>query len=126
MTKKLYDDMKDVAAATEENGNLITATLLELREALGYNRLGVRVLGYIADGLDSEGLGYFPVWVLNGDENSAPRAGDMVRVFKKGTAVGDVITAVLEPTNKGDERLRETAGGDAADTLKRVRELVAE
>lgn len=121
-----YKNMKEVAAATEENGNLITATLLELREALEYNRLGVRVLGYIADGLDGEGLGYFPEWVLDGAANEAPRSGHVVRVFKKGTAVGDAITAVLAPTNKGDELLRESAGGEAAETLKRVRELVAE
>ncbi|QNE22421.1 hypothetical protein F1D05_36640 [Kribbella qitaiheensis] len=126
MARKTYADMKAVAKATEENGNLITATLLELREALGYNRLGVRVLGYIADGLDGEGLGYFPQWVLDSDSNEAPRSENVIRVFKKGTAVGNAISAVLEPTNKGDELLRESAGGDAAETLKRVRELVAE
>lgn len=124
MTK--YSDMKDVATAVEENGNLLTVTLLELRTALGYNRLGVRVLGFIADGLDGEGLGYFPEWVLDGDQNGAPRAGDVVRVFKKSTSVGEVISAVLEPTNRGDERLREVAGGEGAETLKRIRELLAE
>lgn len=121
-----YNNMKDVAAAVSENGNLMRATLGDLREALGYTRLGVRVLGYIADGLDGEGLGYFPQWVLDGEINQAPRYGDVVRVFKKGTAVGDVIMAVLEPTNAGDERLREYAGSDAAETLKRLRALLVD
>src|SRR6266508_2326627 len=96
-SRKTYGSMKDVATAVDENGGLITASLLELREALGRDRLGVRVLRDIAGGLEGEGLGYFPEWVLAGDENDAPRAGHILRVFKKGAAVGEVIMAVLDP-----------------------------
>lgn len=71
MAKK-YKNMKDVAAAVEENGNLTTASLLELREALDFKRLGVGVLSTIERELDSEGLGYFPEWVLDGDQNTSP------------------------------------------------------
>jgi hypothetical protein len=120
-----YMNMKDVAAATEENGDLLALTLLNLRMALGYERLGVRVLGSIASSLEGEGLGYFPEWVLDGEANTAPRAGDVVRVFKKGSPVGKVISAVLEPSNVGDNLLRENLGGDSAATLGKIRELLS-
>lgn len=123
-TKK-YDSMKDVAQATEENGDLLPVSLLDLRQALDYDRLGVRVLRWIADGLDGEGLGYFPQWVLDGEQNETPRAHDIVRVYRKGTPLGKVIDAVLNPTNRGDEMLRQSGGGDAASTLDRIRELLA-
>lgn len=39
--------------------------------------------------------------------------------------MGDIVSAVLDPTNRGDERLREGAGGEAAETLKQIRELLS-
>ncbi|MFF0909731.1 hypothetical protein ACFWZW_03460 [Microbacterium enclense] len=121
MTK--YNSMKDVASAVDENGDLLPVSLGELREALGYNRLGVRVLNEIAAKLAGEGLGFFPLDVLS-EQNDAPRYGDVVRVFKKGTALGQVVTSVLEPTVAGDERLKEIAGSDAANILKEIRALL--
>ncbi|HEY9438822.1 MAG TPA: hypothetical protein VIS29_09240 [Streptomyces sp.] len=49
----------------------MTVTLGELREVLGYNRLGVRVLGEIARSLQDEKLGYLPIWAL--EDNDVPR-----------------------------------------------------
>lgn len=123
-TTKKYANMQDVAQAAEENGDLLAVSLLDLRQALGYDRLGVRVLRWIADGLDGEGLGFFPQWVLDGEVNNAPRAHDVVRVYRKGTPLGKVIDAVLDPTNRGDELLRQSGSGDAASTLERIRELL--
>lgn len=120
-----FGSMQDVAAAVEESGDLLPVSLGELREALGYNRLGIRVLNEIAEKLAGEGLGYFPLDVLS-DRNDAPRYGDVVRVFKKGTALGQVVTSILEPTIPGDERLKEIAGSDAANILKSIRALLAQ
>ncbi len=120
-----YTGMSEVGDAVDENGGLLAVSLGELREALGYNRLGVRVLGQIATSLAGEGLGYFPEWVLT-DQNPAPRYGDVVRVFRKGTGVAEVVTAVLEPTDRGDERLKEIAGADAVEILNKIRLLLAE
>lgn len=104
---------------------VLAVSLGELREALGHNRLGVRALEQIATSLAGEGLGYFPEWVLT-DQNQAPRYGDVVRVFRKGTGLGEVVTAVLEPTDRGDERLKEIADGDAVEILSMIRLLLAE
>lgn len=121
-----YKSMKDVAAATKENGHLMPVTLGDLREALGYNRLGVRVLGEIAQKLSSDGLGYFPSSVL--DDNEVPRFDHEVRVFTKRSPLGELVQAVLDPTNKGDERLRESAASDAStavSALSDIRKILA-
>jgi len=120
MTK--YKDMKDVAAAVKENGDLSPVSLGALREALGYNRLGVRVLAEIGSALADEGLGYFPAWVL--ENNEVPRYGDVVRVYSKNSPVGTLIDAVQEPTEPGDERLREVARGESAEKLERIRQIL--
>jgi len=114
-----YSSMKDVAAAVSENGNLMTATLGELREALGYNRLGVRVLGEIARSLQDEKLGYFPTWAL--EDNDVPRYGDVIRIYRIDSAVGRTIEAVLKPSPSGDELLLDSAGSEAVEKLRRIR-----
>lgn len=114
--------MQTLVERVETEDNLTVATLGELREALGYGRLGVGVLVQISKALYGVGLGYYPTWVL--DDNPVPRQGDAVRVFRKGTPVGDVIEAVLHPTIAGDQRLRSGTGGQAAEVLDRIRAMV--
>lgn len=117
-----YASIADVRSAADENGGLLKVNLGQLREALDFKRLGVRVLSQIADALDDRGLGYFPEWVL--DANETPRYGDEVRVFVKKSPIGELVSAVLNPTDDGDERLTETAGSSAATTLSEIRQLL--
>jgi hypothetical protein len=54
---------------------------------------------------------------------------ELVRLFKYGTPVGELITAVLTPGQQNDTKLREqySAGGpDYASIVRQIREIVAE
>ena len=117
-----YANMEEIVEAVEADANLTIVRLGELREALGYSRLGSNVLREIADELKKANLGYFPQWRL--DENDQPRQHDEVRVYKTRSALGDLIDAVLEPSAKNDERLR-AAGGNDAEILSQIRKLLA-
>jgi hypothetical protein len=120
-----YSGMKDVADATRENGDLMEVTLGDLREALGYGRLGVRVLLEIGRELNEVGLGYFPADVLHA--NGIPRYGDTLRVYTRSSPLAALVEAVTDPTDTGDEKLREAAssgGSTALATLTRIRELL--
>lgn len=119
-----YNDIQAVKAQVQASGHLWRFNLGELRESIGYDRLGVRVLQEIAKALGGEGLGYFPREVL--DDNSWPRHDTEIRVYKKGSAVGETIDAVLLPSNAGDELLRDSAGSEANETLTRIRTLVCD
>ena len=120
-----YKSMKDVAEAAKENGDLMPVTLGDLRESLGYNRLGVRVLAEISQKLANAGLGYFPRAVL--DDNEVPRFDHALRVFTKRSSLGELVQAVLDPTDSGDERLREAATSGASSAvaaLDQIREIL--
>lgn len=101
------------------NNDLMTCTMLELREAFGAGKLGVHVRKGISDALHSAGLGHVP-------EELPTYQHEPVRVYRLGSPVAELITAVLRPSDAGDARLREAAGGDDARILQQIRQLVCD
>ena len=116
--------MKEIVARVEANGGLAKVTLGELRDEVGADRLGKWVLRQIVQGLEGNGLGYYPSEILDPEWNDRPRQHEEVRVFKKGTAIAEVVEAVEEPSERGDSRLIELAASDASETLDKIRSLV--
>lgn len=115
-------NFKALADEVRDNNDVMAIDLGKLRSTLGYDRLGKTVLRTIANELESVGLGYFPLAIL--DENEYPRQNDTLRVFRRGSAMAEIVQAVLKPTMKGDERLREASAGDTGEVLKQIRLLV--
>jgi len=112
----------DIKAAVENNGNVLTVTMEQLRDAYGAAKLGVHVRDAISSTLAGLGLGHVPV-VLPTYQH------ELVRLYKKGTPVGDLIETVLTPGGQNDARLSEKFSGDGIDyaaIVQKVRELVAE
>lgn len=121
-----FDSPEELAKQVAVEG-LAVVTLLQLREMLGYKKLGPRVLMDVAQGLRAEGLGYFPQYVL--DDNPGSRQWDEVRVYAKNSPVGKLVDAVLEPSAKNDTYLIEASSGSdaqAAAILDQVRTLLGE
>lgn len=110
---------EELANFVESNGNLFPCKMERLREIHGAGRLGVNVVAGIQGKLAQHGLGHIPVELPTYQH-------EYVRIYKRGTPVGTIVEAVLEPTETGDERLREAAGADAAERLQRIRELVCD
>lgn len=100
---------------------IVVVTLGELRDSLGYGRLGRYVLDEIASKLEGEGLGYFPLDAL--DDNAEPRGGQEVRLYRRGKGIGKVIQAVTNPTEGGDRVLCQNIG-EASETIEKIRSLV--
>ncbi|WP_199881467.1 hypothetical protein [Streptomyces sp. CB03911] len=79
-------------------GGLLRVTLGDLREELGYRRLGKYVLDEVAETLTAEGLGWFPAWRLSPRENSEPRKEHELWVFlRDGGLRSQVIDAIQAP-----------------------------
>lgn len=79
-------------------GGLVRTTLGELREELGYARLGCHVLAELAESLALEGLGWFPAWRLSPDGNRQPHRGQELWVFvRDGGLRSQVIGVIQEP-----------------------------
>ena len=113
---------EEIKKAVEDNGNVKTFTMGQLRDAQGVDRLGVNVLTAISSKLAGMGLGHVPEELPGYQDN-------LVRVFKRGTPVGDVITTVLTPGSQNDSKLVDGFGRDGMDyaaIVQQIRELVAE
>jgi hypothetical protein len=90
----------DIKTDVEKNGNVLTVTMEQLRDAYGAGKLGIHVRDKISSTLAGLGLGHVPV-VLPTCQH------ELVRLYKKGTPVGDLIETVLTPGGQNDARLRE-------------------
>lgn len=114
-----WDELK---ADVERNNNVLTVTMESLRNAVGADRLGVNVIGQIRAALAGMGLGHVP-------QELPPYQHQQVRLYKKGTDVGDLIDTVLTTGQQNDQRLADrfaNQGQDYADIVQRIRELVSE
>lgn len=114
-----WDEIKE---RVEEQGNVRTVTMEELREAYGASRLGVHVRSDISRALAGVGLGHIP-------EELPSYQHEQVRLYKKGTTAGELIDTVLSTGEQNDKKLVEQLGdrqADYADIVQKIRDLVAE
>ncbi|MEH1056038.1 hypothetical protein V6U89_12590 [Micromonospora sp. CPCC 206171] len=92
------DTAPGIAARCRADGGLTEATLGELRDELGYRKLGRWVLAEIAETLRATGLGFFPPQRLNAELNTEPRQWQTVWIYvRDGGPRARVIDAVLQP-----------------------------
>ena len=111
-----FDELrKDV----EANENVMTVRMDELRNEAGQRRLGRHVASDISNQLRRRGLHHTPTEL-------PVDATREVRLYVLGTPVAEVIEAVLEPGEEGDQKLRALAGGESGEILQRIRALVCE
>jgi len=94
----------------------------QLRDAHGTLKLGVHVREEISKALAGIGLGHVPEELPNYQH-------ELVRVYKKGTPVGDLIETVLKPGQQNDTKLTgqfAVGGVDYAAVVEKIRELIEE
>jgi len=122
LTQNFYDEL---STSVDQNGGLLVVPAAELRDAQRADRLGSRVRAAISRELAQRGLGTFP-------EEIPDRYHQTVRVYRRGTALGQIVEAVLNPSAEGDELLLSvvgggsdgSGGGKAVETLEKIRELL--
>ncbi len=85
-----WDDIKNEVVS---NGNVKTFTMEKLRDAHGSAKLGVNVCGEISQELARMGLGHIP-------EVLPTYQHEFVRVYQRGTDVGNLIDLVLNQVKK--------------------------
>jgi hypothetical protein len=113
-----FSDFEGLRRLVDQAGGLLRVSMYQLRVAHGAGKLGVRVREEIVQRLEGAGLGFFP-----GPELPAYQEQD-VRIYRRGTAVGSVVDAVLRPSSTGDQLLLESRSDEAANVLKQVRALI--
>lgn len=113
-----WDNIKD---DVESNGNVLTVTMERLRDAHGAAKLGIHVRGSISSELAGMGLGHVP-------QELPAYQHELVRLYKHGTPVGELIATVLTPGEQSDSKLSEQFDGevDYSEIVQKIRELVGE
>jgi hypothetical protein len=112
-----FDTLEELKDLVESSGGVLTVDMEDVRDAYGAGRLGVHVRLNISKALNGLGLGHYPPALPD-------RQWQPIRVYKLGSPAADFIGAVLDPSEDNDEVIREAAGGEAAQTLEQIRELV--
>lgn len=114
-----WDSIKD---QVEKNGNVRTFTMEALRNAHGVAKLGVNVRAEISQTLAGIGLGHVPAELPSYQH-------EQVRLYKRGTPVGQLIDTVLAPGEQNDKTLAERVEPQSIDyaaIVQKIRELVGE
>lgn len=110
-----FDELDDLV---EKGQGVTTVTMEELRNAHGAGKLGVHVRTAISEKLASRGLRHLPKELPIYQEQRA-------RVYKAGTPVAKIIEAAVNDLGEqADQVLRDAAGGEAAEVVQKIREMV--
>ncbi|MEU4599927.1 hypothetical protein [Nocardia sp. NPDC023988] len=117
MANEYYETFDEFGADIDDAGGVLLTTMGVLRDVHGADKLGVHIRRAIKDQLRSRGIGTLP-------EELPTYQHEAVRLFRLGSPIEAVITAVLHPSENGDETLRRTAGSDAQEVLNQIRQLV--
>lgn len=119
--KRRKRSMEALLSDVMDEGGISVMQMSRLRDSAGWDKLGVNVVADIAKLLDQHGMGTLPV-----DAPLPLSQGSHVRVYSKGSRIGAIVDAVMNPSGQGDKVLREAGVNDAEDVLARVRMLVGE
>lgn len=112
----------EIKSNVEANDNVSTMIMSELRDATGKDKLGVHVRKEISKTLAGMGLGHIP-------QELPSYQHEAVRLYKRGTPVGDLIEMVMTPGESNDQKLKEQFEErtvDYARIIEQIRELVSE
>jgi hypothetical protein len=110
-------DFEKLLKKVDSNDGVHTTTMLALRDAYGKGRLGPHVCNGISKALAGLGLGHYPPRLPEHQD-------ERVRLYRLGSAVGDLIEAALDVSPNQNEVLRRAASGNDADVLRQIKELV--
>ena len=112
-----FDNFDELSKKVDSSGGVVTTTMGNLRDAAGYGKLGVHVVKQISQTLAGKGLGHYP-------DSLVADQRELIRVYRLGSQIAELIEAVLDPSEANDQVLRDRAGGEDARILGAVRRLV--
>ncbi len=89
---------KKIHTLVSDGGGIVRINLGQLRDELGFQRIGKKVLTKMSAHLEESNLGYFPGGTLDEDSNPEPRQWQEVWVYERdGSAKSAVLDAVANP-----------------------------
>ncbi|MDK2122736.1 hypothetical protein [Parachitinimonas caeni] len=115
-------DMDAIKEQVEKNGNVLTVSMEQLKDIHGAGRLGSHVRQEISRALEGVGLAHVP-------RELPSYQHELVRLYKRGTDIGQFIEKVLSPGEESDKWLLKkisSKGPDYAEIIQKIRDLVSD
>jgi hypothetical protein len=112
---KSLDKVRDFLS--DEADGVATFQMWQLRDALGYSRLGPIVTSEISQELDRRGVGHLP------DELGLGQY-EKVRLYLRSSSVGKWLDTASKPGYDMDVKLREAFSNSSLEILDAIRKLV--
>lgn len=112
-------ETSSIAKRVADSGGLVKVTLGELRDEMGFSRIGKHVLSAMADHLDRVGLAAFPTGTLDPEENSVPRQWQELWVYRDDNSARAAVFRAMDDPHKEHliEALNNLEGTKAPDTV---------
>lgn len=93
------DTVRGIRKMVHDSKGIAKVTLAQVRDELGFARLGKHVLSQMGDHLTENGLGFYPAWVLT-EDNTEPRQWQEFWVYERDhTPRSVVLDAMGDPDN---------------------------
>jgi len=120
-----FSTFEELNELVNNRSGVVSVVMSELRDAHDVRKLGKHVVEAISKRLDGLGLGHVPTELPLYQHQC-------VRVYRKGSPVGEIINSVLilenedryEQNEKGDQLLREVSSNHASEIVSKIRELI--
>jgi len=120
-----FNDFTKLKKLVDDNGNLMSVSMEQLRDAHGAGRLGKYVVDAIKNALKSNGLDTFPEELPNG-QNAC------VRVYAAGSPIAKLYTAMtvledqydMDTNHERDTEIRDAVDTEKAEIISQIQQLV--
>lgn len=118
ISEREFEDLDEVRDFLDEEADgVATFKMWQLRDALGYSKLGSNVVAELSEELDNRGIGHVPT------ELGISRH-DEARLYLRSTPIGKLLDMALKPGYSGDSRLRESLSDASHDKLEKIRRIL--
>ncbi|TRW94783.1 hypothetical protein FNJ84_18115 [Paracoccus sp. M683] len=115
-----FENFAELSELVDKWQGVVTCSMELLRDAAGAQKLGKHVVKGISDELAKRGLRHYPKDLPLVQWESA-------RIYRVGTPAGKLIAAVLDIDDEdSNAEIRRMAGGDDAERIQRIREIVCD
>ena len=115
-----FKTFKELSDLVDERQGVVTCKMEHLRDAAGAQKLGKHVVAGISDELAKRGLRHYP-------EDLPLVQWESARIYRVGSPTGKLIAAVLDIDDAGSNaEIRRMAGGDDAERIQRIRQIVCD
>jgi hypothetical protein len=89
-------------ASRVKGGKIVKVNLGEIRDEYGAGRIGKKVLGHMAEFLNENGIGAFPGWVLDPEQNPEPRQWQEVHLYERDGSARSVLLDAFSDYENND------------------------